>query len=114
MRTNVAIDDFLMESALRVSGIKTKKDTIEEALKLLVQIKNQENIKGFRGKLQVDPGPSTLCGQTNDSGRFIGLDRLFQWQENSANGLAGFLAWEYFDHNGRFDSHRGTSGVSKR
>ena len=52
MRTNVAINDVLMESALKVSGVKTKKDTIEEALKLLVQIKNQENIKGFRGKLK--------------------------------------------------------------
>ena len=52
MRTNVVINDVLMESALRVSGVKTKKDTIEEALKLLVQIKNQENIKGFRGKLK--------------------------------------------------------------
>jgi Arc/MetJ family transcription regulator len=52
VRTNVVINDVLMESALKVSGIKTKKDTIEEALKLLVQIKNQENIKGFRGKLK--------------------------------------------------------------
>jgi Arc/MetJ family transcription regulator len=52
VRTNVAIDDVLMESALKVSGVKTKKDTIEEALKLLVQIKNQENIKGFRGMLK--------------------------------------------------------------
>lgn len=52
MRTNVVINDVLMESALKVSGVKTKKDTIEEALKLLVQIKNQENIKGFRGKLK--------------------------------------------------------------
>jgi Arc/MetJ family transcription regulator len=52
MRTNVAINDALMESALKVSGVKTKKDTIEEALKLLVQIKKQENIKGFRGKLK--------------------------------------------------------------
>ena len=52
MRTNVAINDALMESALKVSGVKTKKDTIEEALKLLVQIKSQENIKGFRGKLK--------------------------------------------------------------
>jgi Arc/MetJ family transcription regulator len=52
VRTNVVINDVLMESALKVSGIKTKKDTIGEALKLLVQIKNQENIKGFRGKLK--------------------------------------------------------------
>ena len=52
MRTNVVVDDNLMESALRVSGLRTKKDAIEEGLKLLVQLKSQENIKGFRGKLK--------------------------------------------------------------
>jgi Arc/MetJ family transcription regulator len=52
MRTNVVIDDDLMESALKASGIKTKKDAIEEGLKLLVQMKTQEKIKGFRGKLR--------------------------------------------------------------
>ena len=51
MRTNVVINDDLMESALKASGIKTKKEAIEEGLKLLVQMKNQERIKGFRGKL---------------------------------------------------------------
>jgi Arc/MetJ family transcription regulator len=52
MRTNVVIDDDLMASALKASGIKTKKDAIEEGLKLLVQLKTQEKIKGFRGKLR--------------------------------------------------------------
>jgi len=52
MRTNVVIDDNLMESALKVSGLKTKKDTIEEGLKLLVQVKKQQEIKRFRGKLK--------------------------------------------------------------
>jgi Arc/MetJ family transcription regulator len=52
MRTNVVIDDDLMESALKTSGIKTKKDAIEEGLKLLVQIKGQEKIRGYRGKLK--------------------------------------------------------------
>ena len=52
MRTNVVIDDHLMESALKASGMKTKKDAIEEGLKLLVKIKGQERIKGFRGKLR--------------------------------------------------------------
>ena len=52
MRTNVVIDDDLMESALRASGIKTKREAIEEGLKLLVQMKNQEKIKAFRGKLK--------------------------------------------------------------
>jgi len=41
-----------MESALKVSGLKTKKDAIEEGLKLLVQIKSQKEIKRFRGKLR--------------------------------------------------------------
>jgi Arc/MetJ family transcription regulator len=52
MRTNVVIDDNLMVSALKVSGLKTKKDTIEEGLKLLVQVKKQQEIKRFRGKLK--------------------------------------------------------------
>jgi Arc/MetJ family transcription regulator len=52
MRTNVVIDDDLMESALKASGRKTKKDVIEEGLRLLVQIKDQEKIRSFRGKLQ--------------------------------------------------------------
>ena len=51
MRTNVVVDDDLMASALKVSGLKTKKDAIEEGLKLLVQVKRQKEIKRFRGKL---------------------------------------------------------------
>ena len=34
MRTNVVVDDDLMESALKESGLRTKKDAIEEGLKL--------------------------------------------------------------------------------
>ncbi len=52
MRTNVVIDDNLMDEALRVSHLKTKKDAVEEGLKLLVQRKKQENIKSLCGKLQ--------------------------------------------------------------
>jgi Arc/MetJ family transcription regulator len=52
MRTNVIIDDDLMRSALKVAGLKTKKDTIEEGLKLLVQFSRQAKVKGFRGKLK--------------------------------------------------------------
>ena len=52
MRTNVVVDDKLMESALKVSGLKTKKDAIEEGLRLLVQVKSQKEIKRFRGKLR--------------------------------------------------------------
>jgi Arc/MetJ family transcription regulator len=52
MRTNVVIDDDLMISALRLSGLKTKKSAIEEGLRLLVQLKRQSKIREFRGKLK--------------------------------------------------------------
>jgi len=41
-----------MKSALKQSGLKTKKAVIEEGLRLLVEIKRQSNAKAFRGKLK--------------------------------------------------------------
>jgi Arc/MetJ family transcription regulator len=52
MRTNVVIDDNLMESALKASGVKTKKGAIEEGLKLLVEVRGRKEIRKFRGKLK--------------------------------------------------------------
>jgi Arc/MetJ family transcription regulator len=52
MRTNVVIDDSLMRSAQQASGLKTKKETIEEGLKLLVQLRRQTAVKDLRGKLK--------------------------------------------------------------
>ncbi|MGI5076581.1 type II toxin-antitoxin system VapB family antitoxin [Treponema maltophilum] len=51
MRTNIVIDDTLMNEALHASGCKTKKETVEQALKLLITLKNQARIRNFRGKL---------------------------------------------------------------
>ena len=33
-------------------GLNTKKDVVEEALKLLVQVKKQSNLKKLKGKLK--------------------------------------------------------------
>jgi len=52
MRTNIVIDDSLMNEALVISGYKTKKETVEEALKLLIAQRNQANVRNLRGKLQ--------------------------------------------------------------
>jgi Arc/MetJ family transcription regulator len=51
MRTNIDIDDELMQQALAASGLRTKKAVVEEALKLFVRIKGQAKIKEYRGKL---------------------------------------------------------------
>jgi Arc/MetJ family transcription regulator len=52
MRTNIVIDDKLMSTALKTSGLNTKKEVVEEALRLLLKIKNQTKLKKFRGKLR--------------------------------------------------------------
>jgi Arc/MetJ family transcription regulator len=51
MRTNIVIDDDLMDEAQKVTGIKTKKELVELGLKTLIRLKKQAAIKGFRGKL---------------------------------------------------------------
>jgi len=47
MRTNIVIDDELMNEAMTLSQIKTKKAVVETSLKLLVQIKKQERLKSL-------------------------------------------------------------------
>jgi len=49
MRTNVVIDDKLMREAMKLARTKTKRETIEEGLKLLVRLRKQERIRSLRG-----------------------------------------------------------------
>lgn len=51
MRTNIVIDDDLMRDVLRATGMKTKREAVEEGLRTLLRIKRQEEIRKFRGKL---------------------------------------------------------------
>jgi Arc/MetJ family transcription regulator len=52
MRTNIVIDDHLMNEALVISGYKTKKETVEEGLRLLIAMRNQARVRRLRGKLK--------------------------------------------------------------
>lgn len=54
MRTNIVIDDQLMADALQATGLKTKKEVVEQGLKTLIKLKQQEKIKAFKGKLKWD------------------------------------------------------------
>jgi len=50
MRTNIVIDDTLMDDALKLTGLKTKREAVELGLKTLIKLKKQEDIRRFRGK----------------------------------------------------------------
>ncbi len=52
MRTNIEIDEKLMEEAMKASGLTTKKATVEEGLRLILTLKKQKQIKEFRGKMK--------------------------------------------------------------
>ncbi len=52
MRTNIEIDEKLMNDALKLTGLKTKKDAVELGLKTLVRLQKQAEIKKYKGKLK--------------------------------------------------------------
>lgn len=51
MRTNIVIDDALMRDAMQASGARTKRQAVELGLRTLIQLKQQETLKQFKGRL---------------------------------------------------------------
>ena len=54
MATNLAIDDKLLEEALSISGFKTKKDTVNHALREFINRRKQLEIVELFGSLDPD------------------------------------------------------------
>ena len=61
MRTNIDIDDALMAQAQKASGCATKKQTVEEALRLMIKLRRQREVDAafgkyrWRGNLRTQP-----------------------------------------------------------
>ena len=51
MRTNVVLDESLVDEALRLSNAKTKKELIHEALKEFVENRKRLNLLDLSGKI---------------------------------------------------------------
>jgi len=52
MRTNIVIDDKLMNSALKAGKFHSKREAVENGLKLLIQMNSQKKLLGLEGKIQ--------------------------------------------------------------
>jgi Arc/MetJ family transcription regulator len=52
MRTNIVIDDKLMEATLKATGFKTKREAVEEGLRTLLRLKRQTELRKLRGKYE--------------------------------------------------------------
>ena len=52
MRTNVEINDKLMDEVLRLAKIKTKKEAIDKALQYYARLLKQRDILNLRGNVR--------------------------------------------------------------
>ena len=60
MRTNVVLDEDLLKRAKELTGIKTTRQVIQEALETLVLLREQANVRNLRGKLNWEGDLGTL------------------------------------------------------
>lgn len=49
MRTNIDIDDRLMDEAIKATGARTKKEAVSLALQTVVRLRRQEGLRRLRG-----------------------------------------------------------------
>ncbi|NJL53569.1 MAG: type II toxin-antitoxin system VapB family antitoxin [Hydrococcus sp. SU_1_0] len=56
MRTNIEIDDELMEEAFRLSNVRTKKELVNLALMEFVKAKKKKDLLELSGKIQFHEG----------------------------------------------------------
>jgi len=54
IRTNVVLDDELVREAMKLTGIKTKRGVLAEALRTLVELRKQERIWDLYGAIEWD------------------------------------------------------------
>jgi Arc/MetJ family transcription regulator len=81
MRTNVVLDQGLIEQAKRLTGIRTTRAVIDEALRTLIQLREQTEIRSLRGQLHWE-GDLMMLRESrlpiyeveDASGRFDSLD----------------------------------------
>ncbi|MEY2341687.1 type II toxin-antitoxin system VapB family antitoxin [Acidithiobacillus sp. IBUN Pt1247-S3] len=52
MRTNIVIDDNLMNATLKATGLKTKREVVEEGLRTLLRLKQQTELRKMRGQYE--------------------------------------------------------------
>ena len=64
MPTNLAIDDALLEEARNVSGIKTKRETVNQALREFIERRQAEVLIKEFGSVDFDPGWDYKAGRS--------------------------------------------------
>jgi len=53
MRTNIVLDDNLMQEAFRLTGARTKRELIQMALEELIRVRRKLNLADLAGRIQL-------------------------------------------------------------
>lgn len=64
MRTNIDIDDTLMEAAMKSGHFRTKREAVEEGLRLVARRHHGLEVLKWEGRLHWDDQPSTQPADT--------------------------------------------------
>lgn len=63
MRTNIEIDDRLIEEALHLTGLKTKRAVVERGLQTLIRLARQRKVLDLAGKIHWEGNIDEICDQ---------------------------------------------------
>lgn len=70
VRTNIVLDDELLAKAAKIAGTKTKKSTVEFALREVIRVHAMRELADMAGKIEIDdvrgPGRERSRGATKD------------------------------------------------
>lgn len=56
MRTNIVLDEDLVDEATRLTGIKTKRRLVQEALRTLIETRKRRSLLELRGRVAFATG----------------------------------------------------------
>ena len=68
MRTNIVIDDDLIEKAREVTGLPTMRAIVHEALRSLVESRSRESLLDLKGKIRFAPDYDYKAMRSGDEG----------------------------------------------
>lgn len=73
MRTNIVLDETVLAQAKALTGIQTTRGVIDEALRLLIRLREQSQVREMRGQLRWEGDLATLReGRTNTYNASLG------------------------------------------
>jgi Arc/MetJ family transcription regulator len=56
VRTNIVLDDELVAEAARLTGITTKRELVDEALRVLIEQRGRRSLLELKGRVRFAPG----------------------------------------------------------